>query len=59
MLPKGVTNAQEGAFPTQSSHGGEAPDTGNAVHDLRDDVASLEEELSQMGTPSKTTCRFT
>ena len=45
--------------PTPSSHGGEAGDTGDAVHNLRDDLASLEEVLSQMGTPSKTSFRFT
>ena len=42
-----------GASPTPSSHGGEAGDTGDAGQDLRDDVASLEEGLSQMGAPSQ------
>ena len=51
-------NAQKGASPTLSSHGGEAGDTDKVVHDLRDDVASLEEGLSQMGTPSKIPFRF-
>ena len=32
---------------------GEAGDTGEVVHDLRDEVALLEEALSQMGTSSK------
>ena len=32
---------------------GEAGDTGDVVHDLRDEVASLEDALSQMGTSSK------
>ena len=36
--------------PLPSSHAGEAGDTGDVVHDLRDDLASLEEALSQMGT---------
>ena len=36
----------------------EAGDTGDAVHNLRDDVASLEEGLSQMGAPSKMPFRF-
>ena len=49
----------KGASPTPSSHIGEAGDTGDAVHKLGDDVALLEEELSQMGTPSKMPFRFT
>ena len=58
MLPKGGANAQKSMSPTASSHGGEAGDTGNAVQDLRDDVASLEEGLSQMGAPSEMPFRF-
>ena len=37
-------------LPLPSSHGGEAGDTGEAGHDLRNDVASLVEGLSWMGT---------
>ena len=55
---KGRGNAQKGTSLTLLSHGGEAGDTGNAVHDLRDDVASLKEGQSQMGAPSKTLFRF-
>ena len=56
---KGGAHAQKGASPTPSSHGGEVGDTGNAVHDLRDDMASLEEGLSQIGAPSKMPFIFT
>ena len=35
-------------------HVGEAGYTCDVVHDLRDEVASLEESLSQMGASSKT-----
>ena len=41
------------------SHVGEAGDSGNAVQDLRDEVASLEEALSQMSTSSQTPFHFT
>ena len=58
-IPQGRADAQKGAFPTLSSHRGEADDTGNAVLNLRDDVDSLEERISQMGAPSKTHFRFT
>ena len=34
---KGGTDAQKGTSYTPLSHGGEAGDTGHAVHDLRDD----------------------
>ena len=57
-MVKGAANAQGGTSPTLSCHGGEAGDTGNAVHDLRDDVASLDEGLSQMGGHSKIPFRF-
>ena len=43
---KGGANAQKGASSTLLSQGGEAGDTGDALHNLRDDVASLEEGLS-------------
>ena len=52
VLPGGA-DSQKGTSPTPSSYRGEAGDTGYAVHDLRDDVASLEEGLSQMGALSK------
>ena len=58
-IARGGANAQKGASPTLLSHGGETGDTGEAVHNLRDDVAWLEEGLSQMGTPSKMPFRFT
>ena len=44
--------------PFPPSHRSEAGYMDDAVHDLRDDVASLEEGLSQMGTPSKTPFQF-
>ena len=50
---KGGEDAQKGISPTPSSHVGEAGDTGDVVCDLRDEVASLEDALSQMGTSSK------
>ena len=53
MLPKGGSDAQKGISPTLSSHAGKAGDTGDVVHDLMDQVASLEESLPQMGTSSK------
>ena len=55
---RGGADAQNGLSPTPSSHRGDEGDTGNAVHDVREDVASLEEGLSQMGDPSKTPFRF-
>ena len=48
---RGGADAQKGASPTPSSDRGEAGDKGNAVHHLRDDVASLEEEPSLIGAP--------
>ena len=58
---RGEADAQKGTSPTPSSHGGEASvasDTGDAVHNLRDDVASLEEGLSWIGGLSETPFRF-
>ena len=55
---RGGADSQKGTSPTPSSHRGEAGDTGDAVHNLKDDVASLEEGLSQMGTPSKMPFQF-
>ena len=49
---KGGCDAQKGISPP-SSHASEAGNTGDDVHDLREEVASLEEELSQMGVSSK------
>ena len=57
-LPRGGADAKKSTSPTPSSHGGEAGDTVNAVHNLRDDVALLEEGLSKMGAPSKMPFRF-
>ena len=39
-------------------HRGEAGDTGDADHDLGDNVDSLEERILQVGMPSKTPFRF-
>ena len=55
---RGREDAQKGNSPTHLSHRGEAGDMGNAVHNLRDDMASLEEGLLQMGAPSKMPFRF-
>ena len=55
---RGRANAQKGTSATPLSHRGEAGDTGEAVHDLRDDVDSLKERISQMGAPSKISFRF-
>ena len=41
-------------LPTPSSHRGEAGDTGETVQDLRDDVDSWEEGMSQIGASPKT-----
>ena len=50
---KGGSDAQKGTSPTPLSHAGEASNTGDVVCDLRDEVASLEEALLQMGSYSK------
>ena len=50
---KGGRGVQKGASPTLSSHGGEQGDTGNKAQDLMEEVASMEEVFSQMGSPSK------
>ena len=55
---KGGSDAQKGVSSTPSSHTCEAGDTGDVVHDLRDEVASLEEALSQMGASSKMPFHF-
>ena len=55
---KGGSDAQKGISPTLSSDAGEAGDTGDIVCDLRDEVASLEEALSQMGASSKMPFHF-
>ena len=47
---KGGSDAQKDISPTLSSHVGE---TGDVVHDLTDEVASLEDALLQMGASSK------
>ena len=54
MLQKGQ-QVLRGTSPIPSSHNGEEGDT---VQDLKEEVASLEELLSQIGTPSKTPFRF-
>ena len=48
----GGSDAQKGISPTLSSHVGEAGNTGDVVFDLRDEMASLKEALSQMGASS-------
>ena len=52
-LPKGDRLLKKGIFPTLLSHAGKAGNTGDVVCDLGDEVASLEEALSQMGASSK------
>ena len=53
------SDVQKGISPTPSSCAGEAGDMGDVVHDLRDEVASLEEALSQMVASSKMPFHFT
>ena len=55
---RGDADAQMGVSPTPSYQRGEAGDTDNAVYGLRDDVASLEEGLSQKDTLSKMPFKF-
>ena len=55
---KGGYDAQKGISPTPSSRAGDAGNTGDVVHDLRDEVALLEEALSQMGASSKMPFHF-
>ena len=55
---KGGSDAQKGISPSMSSCAGEADNTGDVVHVLRDEVASLEDTLSQMGTSSKMPFHF-
>ena len=50
---KGGSDAQKGISPTLSYPVGEAGHTGDVVHDLRDEVASLEDTQLQIGTCSK------
>ena len=57
-VTKGGSDAQKGTSPTLSSHVIEAGDTGDVVCDLIDEVASLEEALSQMGASSRTPFHF-
>ena len=52
------SNAQNGISSTPLSSVAEADDTGDVVCDLRDEVALLEEALSQMGTSSKMPFHF-
>ena len=54
----GGSDAQKAISPTLSSCVGEAGDTGDVVYDLIDEVASLEEALSQMGASSKMPFQF-
>ena len=50
---KGGSDAQKGISPTPSSCVGKAGYTGDVICDLRDEVALLEEALSQMGASFK------
>ena len=50
---KGGSDTSKGISPTPSSHVGEAGDRDYVVHDLRDEVASLEDVLSIMDASSK------
>ena len=56
---KGGEKAHISNSPTLSSHVGEAGDPCDAGQDLMDEVASLEEALSQMGTSSQMSFPFT
>ena len=47
------SRCSKGCLPTPSSHAGEAGDTGDVVCNLMDEVASLEDALSQMGASLK------
>ena len=53
MLPKGDLMLKHASPPFHHLVWGEAGNRGDVVCDLRDEVASLEEALSQMGTSSK------
>ena len=55
---RGGPDAQKGASPIPSPYRSEASDTGNAVHNLRDDVDLLEVRMSQMGIFSKMPLRL-
>ena len=55
---KGESDSQKSISSTLSSHVDEAVDTGDVVCDLRDEVSSLEEALSQIGTSSKMPFHF-
>ena len=55
---KGGSDAQKGISLTPSPHAGEASNMGDVVSDLRDEVALLEEALSQMGASSKMPYHF-
>ena len=50
---KGGSDTQKGISPTPLSHVGEAGNRGDVVCDLWDEVTSLEDTLSQIGTSSK------
>ena len=52
-------NAQKGISLPLLSYVGEAGNTSDVVHSLRDELPSLEEALSQMGTSSKMPFHFT
>ena len=50
---KGQSDVKNGISSTLLSHVVEAGNTGDVVHDLGDEVTSLEDALSQMDTSSK------
>ena len=51
---KGGSDAQKSISFTLLSHAGEVDNTGDVVHDFRNEVASLEDVLSQIGASSNT-----
>ena len=55
---QGGADAKKSTSPTPLSHRGVAGDMANGIHNLKDDVDSLEERMSQMGTSFKMPFRF-
>ena len=56
---KGGRDVQKGTSLTMPSDGGKPGDTFDMVQDMMEEVASLEEVLSQMGASSKMPFKFT
>ena len=59
MLTKEAEACKKGASLIPLSHGDKQGDTGNTSQDLMEEVASIEEVFSQMGTPSMMPFRST